>query len=336
MADQLTSASPPAAGTISQFPKRTLATLIIYQAILFLVLGYLMITLWPSTRPPNITPTAPSNGKASGGSKGTGATAPAKSGQGGENHGQANNLPLSNAKNATPPPSAPQAGTGEAQPSTWTYFYLFGNVKVLVTEDMQLLLLVMVVGAFGSLIQEAMALTTRVANHTMEPSWITWYYMRPLIGTAIATILYLAFRGGLFNPNPTAGASQVNIHATAALAGLAGWFSGQAAKKMEQVFDTFFNVQTKAATPIIIQLQPPSVNVGTATPVALTITGTNFVPGSMVRFDGVAQPTTYVSSGQLTTTLPPDKVAQDGVIHVTVFNPASGESSPAALTVKAA
>lgn len=283
MSDQPTSANvptpvpapgannPPPAGPSGQFPKRTLAILVIYQAILILMLAYLIITIWPMHN---------------------------------------------------------QVAEGH-----WTYFYLFGRWKVWLTDDMQLLFLVMAVGAFGSLIQEAMALTTRVANHTMEPSWITWYYMRPLIGTAIATVLYLAFRGGLFNPNPTA--VKVNIYATAALAGLAGWFSGQAAKKMEQVFDTFFNVQPKAATPTITQLQPPSVNVGTTTPVPLTITGTNFVPGSVARMDGVAQPTTYVNSSQLTTTLPPEKMAQAGTVHVTVFNPSSGESSPAMLPVKA-
>ena len=69
----------------------------------------------------------------------------------------------------------------------------------------------------------------------------------------------------------------------------------------------------------------------------LTITGTNFVPGSVVRWNGADRTTTFVSSTQLTAALPATDLASDGTANVTVFNPAPvGGTSPAAIfTVKA-
>jgi 6-phosphogluconolactonase len=54
----------------------------------------------------------------------------------------------------------------------------------------------------------------------------------------------------------------------------------------------------------------------------LTITGTNFVAGSMVNFGGSAAATTFVNSTQLTAAIPSASIASAGLLGVTVTNPA--------------
>lgn len=56
----------------------------------------------------------------------------------------------------------------------------------------------------------------------------------------------------------------------------------------------------------------------------LTITGTNFVPTSVVNFGGTAPTTTFVSATQLTVAIPAAAVASVGTAAVTVTNPAPG------------
>jgi hypothetical protein len=70
-----------------------------------------------------------------------------------------------------------------------------------------------------------------------------------------------------------------------------------------------------------------SLSPGTAAPggagFTLTVNGTNFVTGSIVRWNGTDRtPTTYVSSTQLTAPIAMGDIATAGTASVTVFNPA--------------
>lgn len=57
---------------------------------------------------------------------------------------------------------------------------------------------------------------------------------------------------------------------------------------------------------------------------ALTVTGANFVNGSVVRWNGIDRTTTFVNSTQLTASIPATDIATLVVVQVTVFNPAPG------------
>jgi copper(I)-binding protein len=76
----------------------------------------------------------------------------------------------------------------------------------------------------------------------------------------------------------------------------------------------------------------PSTTVAGSSGFTLTITGTNFVNGSVVRWDGSPRPTTFVSSTQLTATIPASDVATAGTANVTVFNPTPGGGESGAVT----
>lgn len=61
----------------------------------------------------------------------------------------------------------------------------------------------------------------------------------------------------------------------------------------------------------------------------LTVNGSNFVNGAVVRWNGVNQTTTFVSAIQLTATISSADLATVGTVAVTVFNPAPGGGSSA-------
>ena len=74
--------------------------------------------------------------------------------------------------------------------------------------------------------------------------------------------------------------------------------------------------------PAISQLNPGSTNAG-AGAFMLTVNGTNFASQAVVNWNGNAQATTYVTSRQLTITVPAPAVATSGMVQITVTNPAT-------------
>jgi hypothetical protein len=75
--------------------------------------------------------------------------------------------------------------------------------------------------------------------------------------------------------------------------------------------------------PTVSALSPNTIGAGSAQ-FSMTVTGTNFVAASVVRWDGADLSTSYNSATSLTATVPAAKVAAAGAANVTVFNPAPG------------
>src|SRR5512139_897709 len=84
-----------------------------------------------------------------------------------------------------------------------------------------------------------------------------------------------------------------------------------------------FTVVAPNPVPAVTSLSPSSATAGSG-PFTLTVTGSNFVSGSVVRWNGVDRSTTYVSATQLTASILAGDVATAGSFPVTVFNPAPG------------
>jgi hypothetical protein len=82
-------------------------------------------------------------------------------------------------------------------------------------------------------------------------------------------------------------------------------------------------------------LTPQVILTGTTTPATITVTGTNFVPTSIIQINGSAQTTTYVSATQLTFQLAAALQATSQLVSVTVVNPTpgGGMSLPAQLEI---
>ena len=75
--------------------------------------------------------------------------------------------------------------------------------------------------------------------------------------------------------------------------------------------------------PVITGLNP-SLATPSGPAFTLTVNGTNFISGSVVRWKGSNRTTTYVNSTQLTAAIPASDIAAAGTASVTVFNPAPG------------
>jgi len=102
-----------------------------------------------------------------------------------------------------------------------------------------------------------------------------------------------------------------------------------------EISDPNANVLTAVYTPGTITIQPPnpapaltSLNPTSATVggggIILTVNGSNFVAGSEVRWNGSPRTTAFVSSTQLTATIPASDLTAAGTANVTVVNPAPG------------
>lgn len=89
--------------------------------------------------------------------------------------------------------------------------------------------------------------------------------------------------------------------------------------------------------PALTTLGSSSVAAGGAA-FALSVQGSNFVSGSVVRWNGSARATSVVSATQLTASIPASDIAQPGTAQIEVANPApgGGTSSPLTLTITTA
>lgn len=87
-------------------------------------------------------------------------------------------------------------------------------------------------------------------------------------------------------------------------------------------------------SPTVSSLSQTSAAAGGAA-FTLTVTGTNFTPGSVVVWNGTNQMTTYVSPTQLTVQITAPDIAAAGSATVFVFNgtPGGGASTPAPVTL---
>jgi hypothetical protein len=83
--------------------------------------------------------------------------------------------------------------------------------------------------------------------------------------------------------------------------------------------------------PSISSIAPISQNIGGGAFV-LTVNGSDFVNGAVVRFAGSDRATTYVSPTQLTASIPASDLAAMGTFNITVFNPAPGGGTSNAQT----
>ena len=82
--------------------------------------------------------------------------------------------------------------------------------------------------------------------------------------------------------------------------------------------------------PILTSLSPATAAVG-GPAFTLTVTGTSFSNASVVRWNGSSRTTTFVSSTQLTAAIPAADIAATSTAQVTVFTPAPGGGTSAAL-----
>lgn len=101
--------------------------------------------------------------------------------------------------------------------------------------------------------------------------------------------------------------------------------------------NTNTNTNTNTATPPPAQTYPapiiysitPNSAVSGSNDTTVFITGANFMPGSVARFNSINRPTTYYNSTTLSMIVPASDMAGYGSYLVTVYNPVNGAVSNA-------
>jgi|GEM_PF-2178340 len=97
----------------------------------------------------------------------------------------------------------------------------------------------------------------------------------------------------------------------------------------------FAVLQAAVVVPVISSLQPAQVTAG-GPAFALTLSGSSFASGSVVRWEGLDRPTTFLSGTQLRASIAAADITATGSRAVTVVNPGGSTSVPKYLTVTAA
>ncbi len=72
--------------------------------------------------------------------------------------------------------------------------------------------------------------------------------------------------------------------------------------------------------PTIATLSPDTATAGGGA-FTLTVNGSSFASKAVVNWNGAAQTTSFVSSGQITAAIPATAIAASGMVQITVTNP---------------
>jgi hypothetical protein len=247
---------------------------------------------------------------------------------------------LAAAPNANRPPAAPaEAGSSNetsvkqsAAPakeyrslegSNLTQFsYLWFHPEL--NDAVRMLIIVMIVGALGSLIHVSRSFYWYVGNRTLKNSWLIMYILLPFNGGGLAVLFYLIIRGGI---SPQAPTNPSSLDGYAAIAALVGMFSQEAMLKLKKIAGAFFTEAEPGKDPAIpipkiTGIKPDVGPVTGKTPV--TITGTGFADGNQVTFGGVAATEIKVASSTRLTATTPAHAA--GAVDVEVSSTAGQKS----------
>lgn len=122
-----------------------------------------------------------------------------------------------------------------------TVSVFFGTADVTMSREVVLLVLAAAAGALGSLVHVTRSIVAFVGKSNFDSSWVAWYLTRPVVGTAIALLAYVAVRAGFLNVsgNP----EEINVYGVATIAGLAGLFSEKVSDKLKQLVETLFTAK---------------------------------------------------------------------------------------------
>ena len=86
-------------------------------------------------------------------------------------------------------------------------------------------------------------------------------------------------------------------------------------------------------TPVFVSASPSSATAGSGN-LILTITGSNFVPGAVLLWNGAERTTTFVDSSHLTAAIPASDLATSGTTAtLMVNNPGSSNSGSISFTI---
>ena len=141
------------------------------------------------------------------------------------------------------------------------FWHFFRTVHGPIGQEVQLLLIVLFTGAFGSCVYALKSLADYRGDGKLRQPWFTYYLIQPFEGAGVAFLLYLIIRGG-FLAGTSIGTGNVNQFGLCGIAGLAGAFSDTALAKLREVFKTLFNPKDDRGDKLTIDIATDQLPAG--------------------------------------------------------------------------
>ena len=309
--DPKSDSTPGSQGIGGSFVGRTgIIALAAYLVVLSALMFYILIKIWPRSTPsgsPAVSPTKTSL-------PGTSALAPSATLPGSETNEPAK--PVGNSEN---PAGAQTNITPNEQPTQISLFWGLWNLWL--WNETRLLLIVILAGAFGSLLHAIRSFYWYVGNRYLKWSWATAYLLSPFVGAILAMLFYFVVRGGFFSSQSTV--NDTSPFAFAAFSGLVGLFSPQAVEKLRQVATTVFASPPEAEDHVGGATAPKIASVApTSGPMAggtlVTIVGERFQTNAAVLIGGLSVSKPSITATAITAATPPHDA---GKVDIEVTNP---------------
>jgi len=130
-----------------------------------------------------------------------------------------------------PSPTAP----GEAPPASGSFNFFGAGLSL--SREKNFLLIVAIGGALGAMAYILRSFFRYVGDRALTNSWLLLYYLSPMVGAILGTLIYIVLRAGLIT---STGIGQTDPFGFVAVSALVGLFSAQAAEKLKQIFEAIF------------------------------------------------------------------------------------------------
>ena len=136
-------------------------------------------------------------------------------------------------------PSESVNTTGGANPLPLRKTVHFFTLDRVLSRESLFFVTVAFAGALGGMVHSMRSLAVYVGSRELRWSWVPFYFLKPVLGAALATLLYFVLRAGLFSPSVSS--QEASPYGFAAIGALAGLFSDQASEKLRKVAEEVFD-----------------------------------------------------------------------------------------------
>jgi hypothetical protein len=122
------------------------------------------------------------------------------------------------------------------------------GIKLSMSPDTNVMIMAAIAGALGGVLHSLRSMAGYIGARQFKWSWSFYYLSLPFVAAILALIFYFVIRGGLMSPQGVTG--DINPYGIAAISGLVGLFTGQAAGMLQKIFETLFAPSPAGADPL--------------------------------------------------------------------------------------
>ena len=137
-------------------------------------------------------------------------------------------------------------------------------------SESTVLQMIILLGALGGSLHLLGSLVNYVGERKLKRSWLLYYFSLPLVGAALAPIVYMLLRVGILTPtgqgNGGAAIANLNLISIYAFAALTGMFAKIATEKLGDVFAAMFQPRPERTKSDTLDPDRPTGTMETAKP----------------------------------------------------------------------